>query len=180
MSVLDNYSLPLRETALMGLFSRKKEPAAPRIAITDRVPSTPKNDALTNYLQSSGGSYDALGGDGLADSAMNDYEREVWLAMRKGAEATFTKLKVPHYNDPDNSMRGVLGYLVRDPRDPRAIWLEVNGVRVDRLVQSSVAAWEGGPAEPYPVRCSLMVIGSKPQYNRPVVQIHRNKTVSFL
>lgn len=174
----------VRETPRMGLFGRKKErgPAAPRIAIQDRVPSTPKNEQLKNYLTTSGGSYDLLGGGGLADSSMGPEDREVWLQMRKNADAAFQRLKVPLYRDLPTYVPGrpdptrFIGYLVRDPKDQRAIWVEVNGVRVDRLMRSSVEAWEGGPAEPYPVMCSLVILGSKPEYYKPSVTIYRNKS----
>jgi hypothetical protein len=138
----------------MGLFG-KKEPAAPRITINDRAPSTPKSEQLTNYLDTSMGGYAALGGKKLADSPMSQEDRDVWHAMRTSAEAAVKKLKVPK-----EGWRGV-GYLVRDPKDTWAIWVEVEGVRVDRLMRSAVEAWEGGPAEPYPVRCGVWG-GDKP------------------
>jgi hypothetical protein len=167
----------------MGLFGRKKDvaPVAPRIAIEDRVPSTPKSEGLRHYLTTSGGSYDLLGGEGLADSNMSPEDREVWLQMRKNADKAFQQLRVPLYKDlppyePGRiDPRRRLGYLVRDPRDPWAIWLEVEGVRVDRLMRSAVEAWEGGPAEPYPVLCELVIIGTKPEYYKPSVVIRRNK-----
>jgi hypothetical protein len=174
--------IPLRETPLMGLFGKKKEsaPVVPRIALVDRVPSTPKSEGLRNYLTTAGGSYDLLGGGGLADSPMSPEDREVWLQMRNSADKAFKQLRVPLYKDLPNYVPGVsdprrLGYLVRDLRDPWAIWLEVEGWRVDRLMRSSVEAWEGGPAEPYPVLCSLFIIGTKPEYFKPSVTIHRNK-----
>ena len=161
----------------MGLFRKIKTaaPAAPRIAITDRVPSTPKNGSLTNYLSTSGGGYDALyGGDGtVAGSQMSPEDQQVWLEMRKNVAKAFQLLNVAHYKDQQPAC---LGHLVRDPKDPWAIWLEVNGVRVDRLMRSAVEVWEGGPAEPYPVLCRLAVMGSQPQYYKPSVMIQRNKT----
>lgn len=151
----------------MGLFGKKKDvaPVAPRIAIEDRVPSTPKPEQLANYLYSSGGGYVALGGKQLAGSPMGKEDRDAWHAVRTSADAAFKKLRIG-----DRETRECLGYLVRDAKDPWSIWLEVDGVRVDRLMRSAVEAWEGGISEPYPVRCLLG--GAK----WPCVTIRRNKS----
>lgn len=160
---------PVRETQWMGLFGKKKEsapaaPATPRVAIEDRVPSTPKYEQLTNYLATSMGGYVALDGKKLADSPMSQDDRDAWHAMRTGVDAAMKKLKIR------DERRDCLAYLVRDPKDLGVIWVEVDGVRVDRLMASAVEAWEGGPVEPYPVRCTLW--GG----DKPAVMVHRNKS----
>jgi hypothetical protein len=142
----------------MGLFSkREKSVPAPRMALEERT-VTPTTEQLTTYLWTAGGSY---------HSSPEDKDPETWQAMRSAADKWMKQLGVT-----DRHVKR-LAYLVPG-NTPDVIWVEVDGVRVDRLTRSAVAAWNGQLTEPLPVVCNLMQIGGK-GYERPSVTLYTKR-----